>query len=76
VREVYESGVAMGRIALEKLGLDPDQVDEVERQYRENDRKRLDVQISSGALEAAKDLMYRPGRTMILPEKQTIGDDA
>lgn len=76
VREVYESAVAMGRIALEKLGLDPDQVDEVERQYRENDRKRLDVQISSGALEAAKDLMYRPGRTMVLPERQTIGDDA
>jgi monovalent cation:proton antiporter-2 (CPA2) family protein len=76
VREVYESAVTMGRIALEKLGLDPDQVDEVERQYRENDRKRLDVQISSGALEAAKDLMYRPGRTMVLPERQTIGDDA
>lgn len=76
VREVYESAVAMGRTALERLGLDPDQVDEIERQYRENDRKRLDVQISSGALEAAKDLMYRPGRTMILPEKQIIGDDA
>jgi len=76
IREVYESAVSMGRIALEKLGLDAEQVDEVERQYRDNDRKRLDMQISSGALETAKDLMYRPGRTMVLPEKQTIGDEA
>lgn len=75
MREVYESSVAMGRIALEKLGLDADQIDEVERQYRDNDRKRLDVQIASGMM-AAKDMMFRPGRTMLLPEKQVLGDDA
>jgi CPA2 family monovalent cation:H+ antiporter-2 len=75
-REVYESAIAMGRTALTSLGLDPDEVDEIERQYRDNDRKRLDVQISTGALSSAKDLMYRPGRMMILPEKQIVGDEA
>ena len=74
-REVFESAVSMGRIALEKLGLDQDQIDDIERQYRENDRVRLDVQMSSG-LMAAGHLLYRPGRTMILPEKQMVGDDA
>ncbi|HWJ69374.1 MAG TPA: cation:proton antiporter [Sphingobium sp.] len=75
VREVYESAVSMGRAALARLGLDEAQIDEVERQYRENDRKRLDVQKASG-LMAAKDLLFRPGRTMVLPEKQILGDDA
>lgn len=75
VREVYESAVAMGRIALEELGIEAEQVAEIERLYRENDAKRLEVQISSG-LMAAKDLMFRPGRTMVLPEKQMLGDDA
>ncbi|MBN8829548.1 MAG: cation:proton antiporter [Sphingomonadales bacterium] len=74
-REVFESAVAMGRTALEKMGLDATQIDEVERQYRENDRARLDVQLSAGVM-AAGDLLYRPGRTMILPERSTIGDDA
>jgi len=74
-REVYESAVAMGRLALEKLGIDADEIDEIERQYRENDRQRLDVQAASGMM-AAKDLLYRPGRTMVLPQKQTIGDEA
>jgi CPA2 family monovalent cation:H+ antiporter-2 len=76
VREVYESAVTLGRMALANLGLDPAAVDEIERQYRANDRERLDVQIASGALVAAKDLMYRPGRAMVLPERQTVGDDA
>lgn len=76
VREVYESAVTMGRMALKGLGLDPAAVDEIERQYRANDRERLDVQIASGALVAAKDLMYRPGRTMVLPERQIVGDEA
>lgn len=74
-REVYESAIALARAALGRLGLDAAEVAEVERQYRENDRERLDVQMASGLL-AAKDLMYRPGRTMVLPARQTVGDEA
>jgi voltage-gated potassium channel Kch len=75
-REVYESAVGLGRTALGLLGLKDDEVAEVERQYRENDQQRLDVQMSSGLLLSAKHLMYRPGRMMVLPERQTVGDDA
>jgi len=75
-RELYESAVSMGRLALGRLGLDEKQVEEVERQYRANDQQRLDLQLTSGKLTAAKDLMYRPGRTMVLPERQIVGDDA
>ncbi|WP_349356835.1 cation:proton antiporter [Sphingobium nicotianae] len=74
-REVFESAVTMGRTALDRLGLTVPEIDEVERQYRANDQARLDVQLSAGVM-AAGDLLYRPGRTMILPEKSTIGDDA
>lgn len=75
VREVFESAVTMGRFALKELGLSPEQIDEIERQYRDNDLKRLDVQLASGLL-ATKDLLYRPGRTMVLPHKATVGDEA
>ena len=74
-REVYESAIALARAALGRLGLDEAEIGEIERQYRENDRERLEVQVASGLL-AAKDLMYRPGRTMVLPERQTVGDEA
>jgi CPA2 family monovalent cation:H+ antiporter-2 len=75
-RELYESAVSMGRTALGRLGLDEKEVAEVERQYRANDQQRLDLQLTSGKLTAAKDLMYRPGRMMVLPARQTVGDDA
>lgn len=74
-REVFESAIALARSALGRLGLDQAQVAEVERQYRENDRQRLEAQVGAG-LMAGKDLMYRPGRTMVLPEQQTVGDEA
>jgi CPA2 family monovalent cation:H+ antiporter-2 len=66
VREVYESAVCMGVQAMQALKVPEDEITEVERQYRENDRQRLDVQIEHGTLLAAKDLMYRPGRAMTL----------
>lgn len=75
VREVYESAIVMGRAALAQLGLQRDELDEIERQYRDNDHARLDVQIASGLL-AAKHLLFRPGRTMVLPARQALGDDA
>lgn len=66
VREVYESAVLMGIQAMQALGVSDEEIHEVERQYRENDRQRLDVQLEQGSLLAAKDLMYRPGRAMTL----------
>jgi CPA2 family monovalent cation:H+ antiporter-2 len=66
VREVYESAICMGVQAMEALGVPAGEVEEVERQYRENDEQRMALQIEHGNLLAAKDLMYRPGRGMRL----------
>ena len=66
VRELFESAVCMGVQAMEVLGVPQDEIEEVERQYRENDEQRLTVQSEQGTLLAAKDLMFRPGRRMRL----------
>jgi glutathione-regulated potassium-efflux system protein KefB len=66
VREVYESAICMGIQAMQALGVPDREIAEVERQYRANDGQRLAVQIEQGTLLAAKDLMYRPGRSMNL----------
>ena len=66
VREVYESAICMGVQAMQSLGVPDEEVEEVERQYRENDTQRLALQTEQGTLLAAKDLMYRPGKSMRL----------
>ena len=64
VREVYESAICMGRLALGVLGAEAELVDLVEREYRDTDVERLRLQTETGDLEAAKDMIYRPGNTM------------
>ncbi|MCP1470934.1 CPA2 family monovalent cation:H+ antiporter-2 [Sphingobium sp. OAS761] len=66
VREVYESAICMGAQAMQVLGVPDKEIDEVERQYRDNDDQRLALQIEHGDLLAAKHLMFRPGRSMRL----------
>jgi monovalent cation:proton antiporter-2 (CPA2) family protein len=66
VREVFESAICMGVQAMETLGVPQAEIEEVERQYRENDEQRLAVQEEQGTLMAAKELMFRPGRRMRL----------
>ena len=75
VREVYESAICMGVQAMETLGVPSTEIEEVERQYRENDRQRMALQIEHGTLLAAKDLMYRPGNSMRLLSRGD-GEDA
>jgi glutathione-regulated potassium-efflux system protein KefB len=60
IREVFESAVAMGREALGHFGVAGDELDRVEREYRERDQVRLDEQAASGDLHALKDMMFRP----------------
>ncbi|WP_336970511.1 cation:proton antiporter [Sphingobium aromaticiconvertens] len=66
VREVFESAVCMGVQAMEALGVPEAEVAEVERQYRESDGRRFDLQLEHGNLVAAKELMFRPGKGMRL----------
>lgn len=76
VREVFESAVTMGTMSLRLLGVSEGEVEEVEQQYRESDRRRMDIQRSKGDIMAAKDLMYRPGHAMILRSREISGEEA
>lgn len=75
-RETFESAIRMGLDVLDALGLSSDQILDIERQYRDNDRERLDRQIAAGSMFAAKDLIFRPGRTMNLSDETMLGDQA
>ncbi len=74
IRELFESAIAMGRLSMQLLGVKPEEIAEVEHQYRKNDRARFDVQIKEGDLFAAKHLMYRPGRAMNLRSREQSGE--
>jgi glutathione-regulated potassium-efflux system protein KefB len=60
VRELYESAIAMGILALSTIGVDPDTIKGVEADYRDRDARRLAAQRSSGDLHALKEIFYRP----------------
>ncbi|HEX8380756.1 MAG TPA: monovalent cation:proton antiporter-2 (CPA2) family protein [Allosphingosinicella sp.] len=60
IREVFESAVTMGREALAIFCVGPEEVDRVEQEYRERDRRRLDSQTASGDIHALKENMFGP----------------
>lgn len=64
VREVYESAVMMGIKALGELGVGEAEILDIEREYRSRDLARLERQVEAGDLHAAKEMMFRPGRSM------------
>ncbi len=61
VRELFESAVLMGRMALAALDTDEDEVDRIEEEYRRLDAERLAAQIASGDLHAEEHKAFRPG---------------
>lgn len=73
IREVHESAIAMGLQILKTLNLPDSEIAEIERRYRENDQQRLAAQGASGSLQAAKDLMYRPGHSMRADDGEFTG---
>lgn len=69
VREVMESAIVLARAGLDSLGLGLDDIDRAERVYRANDHQRLEAQISSGDIRAARDtIITRPDRGTIASE--------
>jgi glutathione-regulated potassium-efflux system protein KefB len=60
IREIFESAVLMGREALALFCVDADEVDRVEQEYRDRDRRRLDSQTASGDIHALKENMFSP----------------
>ena len=48
VRETYESAVLLGKAALDKLGVDPEEIEEIGKRLRERDRERVQLEIVGG----------------------------
>ncbi|MBN8807646.1 MAG: cation:proton antiporter [Sphingomonas sp.] len=67
VREVMESAVKMGRMALEAIDVDHEQIDRAEDMYRARDKERLRAQYEAGDLRAARE------RIITADEREALG---
>jgi glutathione-regulated potassium-efflux system protein KefB len=65
-RELFESAVTMGKAALKATGIDGQEVERVEREYRMRDCERLERQSETGDLHAGEERSFAPDRA--LPE--------
>jgi glutathione-regulated potassium-efflux system protein KefB len=63
-RELFESAVVMGKAALRASGVDPQEVERVEREYRQRDCERLELQSETGDLRAALDRSFSADRSL------------
>lgn len=61
VREVMESAIVMARRAMAAVGVDVQEADKTEAEYRRRDYERLKLQRESGDLYAGRDDMFTPG---------------
>ena len=62
VREVLESARAMARMALAKLGLGEQAIQQAEEIYRATDKERLSKQIAAGDIRAAREIILTQAR--------------
>jgi monovalent cation:proton antiporter-2 (CPA2) family protein len=60
-RELFESAIVMGRAALRASGIDAQEVDRVEREYRMRDCERLERQSATGDLHAGQETSFTEG---------------
>ena len=63
-RELFESAVTMGRAALKANGVDPSEIDRVEREYRIRDCERLERQSATGDMHAGTNLSFSAERAL------------
>jgi glutathione-regulated potassium-efflux system protein KefB len=63
-RELFESAVAMGRAALKASGIDRQEIDRVEREYRLRDCERLERQSKTGDIKAGWDRAFTADRAL------------
>ena len=63
-RETFESAVKMGRAALEAMGIEPEEIDRVDFEYRMRDCERLELQSATGDLRAGLDRSFGPDRSL------------
>jgi monovalent cation:proton antiporter-2 (CPA2) family protein len=67
-RELFEGAVLMGRAALKANGVEREEIDRVDREYRSRDCERLERQSSTGDLKAGWETAFSPDRP--LPERE------
>ena len=70
-RELFESAVKMGKAALKVSGIDQQEVERVEHEYRMRDCERLERQSATGDLHAGEEHSFREDRP--LPD-ETVRD--
>jgi len=63
-RELFESAVKMGRAALEIVGIDQEEIDRVDFEYRLRDCERLERQSETGDLRAGFEKSFGPDRSL------------
>jgi Kef-type K+ transport system membrane component KefB/voltage-gated potassium channel Kch len=63
-RELFESAVKMGRAALEVMGIEPQEIDRVDFEYRLRDCERLELQSSTGDLRAGLERTFSHDRAL------------
>ncbi len=73
VREVWESAIVMGRLALLQLGTEPELVNRIEAEYRRRDEERLTLQSASGDLHSGQEMMFHRSGPL-KPETVTNAD--
>jgi glutathione-regulated potassium-efflux system protein KefB len=72
-RELFESAITMGKAALKATGIDAQEVERVEREYRMRDCERLERQSATGDLHAGEERSFAADRA--LPENE-VSDPA
>ena len=63
-REMFESAITMGRAALRAAGVESEEVERVEREYRRRDCERLERQSETGDLHAGEDQAFSAERSL------------
>ena len=63
-RELFEGAVAMGRAALKASGIDKQEIDRVDGEYRMRDCERLERQSATGDLRAGWETAFAPDRPL------------
>jgi len=63
-RETFESAVRMGRAALDVMGVEPEEIDRVDFEYRLRDCERLELQAATGDLRAGSDRTFGPNQSL------------
>ena len=64
VREVFDSAVTLGRVALADLGTPDPVIDAIESEFRRRDAERLSAQLTSGDIMAGRESFFRPDKPM------------